>query len=848
MLKPTSKYEESSRLRSELCTAGQIRLSFASSKCCSQNCVQNLIRDFGDDDRTTSSSSSVRREHHQSISSFQYCQGIGISKSNMGICAFDSFVEEVRRPLSELIRGCPSEVEANKQLRYYLVQKFTENRVFVSKNNYSYIYQLHSLSRGAIPVCKTAYIIITGLKASIIDYAQRQVREGISAESILFDKEDDSEHKISSLKDAFDHFALDFSLYEQNLNNFVDVVNIPDTSTGFICATFLAEWFQLAGEQEPNADEIHIDFVSKDEVYEEYKADPFVNSHDKVYEIGAFLKIWREVFPKVKMREYKNVTGKCAVCDACKNMMRQCRNKSVRIIIREYRLMHRAYYMGEKLLYYQRRAEAVNSNGEIGSIIIDKMGTHATSLPILSNLNSLTPPFPVAVTGAISHGSNETTFYLSTPNVDTGASYTIHCILSEMKKLFTANNFKPLKKIYIEADGASDNVAKAVLAACEHLTFKRFCPLIIIARLPVGHTHEDIDSRFGKIWTYIRTRHVYTFDEFCKAIKSAFGYSPLISVQPVFAVYNYKAYYDQFIDPSLIDKYSKLEGTQLYFKIQPLRDEDRACNPANILVRTNYRKFGQDYSLGLRPNQLPNSEESSSSSVAENDLPFQPVVIHASWIPESAKDIECPFPQPCALACPCKEKAAGISFLSTVPEGKPVPLEFSNDYLEKFSKFLDAADTFFRLRREDSSAEYWRLFALHKMPRTNSVHDFTPFYDIDQPLWPYLYGGESFVPEQYTVVVGSSSFPQSRNSTTGFSSESHRLRATTFDLEFLEHIVQNKQTIPWRGHRKSYKNWEFKRACIMQRIYLTRGSGENKRSQKGTCVAWCDADINEGNK
>jgi hypothetical protein len=46
--------------------------------------------------------------------------------------------------------------------------------------------------------------------------------------------------------------------------------------------------------------------------------------------------------------------------------------------------MHRSFYMGEKLLYYERRKEA---NGEIGSIIIDKMGTHATQLPLLSNLN-----------------------------------------------------------------------------------------------------------------------------------------------------------------------------------------------------------------------------------------------------------------------------------------------------------------------------------------------------------------------------------------------------------------------------------------------------------------------------
>ena len=151
--------------------------------------------------------------------------------------------------------------------------------------------------------------------------------------------------------------------------------------------------------------------------------------------------------------------------------------------------------MGEKLLYYQRRAEAANSGGEVGSIIIDKMGSHSTQLPICGHSTQFTPFFGVTVTGAISHGTNETTFYCSMPNVLTGASYSIYCIFMEMRKLFEANGRRPLQKVYIEIDGASDNTAKAVLAACEHLVLKKFCPLILLARLPVGHTHEDIDSR-----------------------------------------------------------------------------------------------------------------------------------------------------------------------------------------------------------------------------------------------------------------------------------------------------------------------------------------------------------------
>lgn len=831
MLKPAEKQVDIARLRTELCSAADIRLRFTNASCCNLNCIPNLIRD-----------SSSGYNH----SSSQFCQLIGVPDNHLSVIAFDNFVEEVRKPFYDLTMGSKNEGEASKQLRHYLVQKFSENRTAKTEHYFKFVYTLHSLVRGSVTVCKCAYVILTGVKVEVINYAQRLVRDGVSAESVFMGNNNledaNSDGNVNSLRAAFDHFALDFNLYEQNINNFVEVVNIPDTPTGYICATFLAEWFQLAGEQEPNADEIHIDVISQTEVFEEYKTDPYVLSHEKVYSYNSFIKIWRDVFPKIKIREYKNVTGKCAVCDACKNMSSKNRSKSMRLIIRQYKLMHRAYYMGEKLLYYQRRAEAAGSNGEIGSIIIDKMGTHSTQLPILSNLNSLKPPFPVAVTGAISHGSNETTFYVSTPNVSTGASYTIHCILSELRKLYQANKYNRLKKVYIEIDGASDNVAKAVLAACEHVVYKKFCDQLVLARLPVGHTHEDIDSRFGKIWTYIRTKHIYTFDAFIGAIHKAFGCSSLISVQPVFAIYDYKNYYDRFIDPQLVDKYSRQEFTQLYFKVQPLRDEDYACNPSNLLVRTNYRKFGQDYSVHLRPNPV----EERSDSVADV-LPFQPVLLHAVWMPENATDIICPYPQPCRYECPCKEKAIGISFLKAVPVGMPNPLKFEAGWLASFSKFLDLSDSWFRLRKEYSVADYWAAFARLRMPRSENVDDFLVSYDIDIPLGEYLYGSASFIPSITATTDDESTIGRrGRNNTTGFSDSSHRLRASIFDLELMDHIRQSIQSIPWRGHRFNYHNWEFDKPCILTRVLCTRGSGSNKTMKKGTCVAWCSSDCNEG--
>ena len=253
-----------------------IRLAYERQSCCSKNCMQKLIQgSFGSTPSTQRSSSSGGSSVHQqrsnrsssnssssafsidddvtTIDSSVYCQQIGMPMSSIPILEFDKFIEEVRRPLFALTAGTTSKEEANDQIRYYLVQKFTENRIGdpSNKHNFLYHYQLHSLSRGVITVCKTTYIIITGISVTAIDYAQRLVRKNTSAESIILKGCDDElSLKQESLKEAFVSFGMNYNLYQQNVNQFVDIMKIPDSPTAFICVTFLAEWFELAGEQE----------------------------------------------------------------------------------------------------------------------------------------------------------------------------------------------------------------------------------------------------------------------------------------------------------------------------------------------------------------------------------------------------------------------------------------------------------------------------------------------------------------------------------------------------------------------------------------------------------------------
>ena len=127
----------------------------------------------------------------------------------------------------------------------------------------------------------------------------------------------------------------------------------------------------------------------------------------------------------------------------------------------------------------------------------------------------------------------------------------IHCILCEIEKIIKSELPLP-KKLYVQIDGGSENSARSVYAFFEHFVILGGCLKVYITRLMVGHTHEDIDGRFGRIWVKIRYMHVYTPQELEEAIHNSFRKTDHeINIVYVIAICNYKDYYEKFIDKSL---------------------------------------------------------------------------------------------------------------------------------------------------------------------------------------------------------------------------------------------------------------------------------------------------------
>ena len=85
-----------------------------------------------------------------------------------------------------------------------------------------------------------------------------------------------------------------------------------------------------------------------------------------------------------------------------------------------------------------------------------------------------------------------------------------------------------------------------MLVICEIIVACHVCTEIVFTRLPVGHTHEDIDAKFGVLWVHFRLKPVLSPQQYEKEIKAAFneGTNKLeVNVVDIFCVPDYKSFF-----------------------------------------------------------------------------------------------------------------------------------------------------------------------------------------------------------------------------------------------------------------------------------------------------------------
>ena len=86
---------------------------------------------------------------------------------------------------------------------------------------------------------------------------------------------------------------------------------LPQTETSQRTFIWLKNYFELVGDQMSNVTEVHVDFITYHGMHQEY-SELFLLQQSNCYD--RFIKFIHELFPIVKIREFKSVQSKCEAC------------------------------------------------------------------------------------------------------------------------------------------------------------------------------------------------------------------------------------------------------------------------------------------------------------------------------------------------------------------------------------------------------------------------------------------------------------------------------------------------------------------------------------------------------
>ena len=295
----------------------------------------------------------------------------------------------------------------------------------------------------------------------------------------------------------------------------------------------------------------------------------------------------------VNPKEYQENVGHA--CAYINELRQKQKGEEVMRACKHLMIMHRGgLFMLERLEYRRRIQEAVSlSPNTIMSSIIDGASQNHCTIPHPGENVEFSNGLEQHIEGVLTHGQGFT-IYRSFPTVDADADFSIFCLLSELEKWKDSHQQNFPQIWYIQIDGGSENANKYLLAALEYIVAKRLVQKIVLTRLPVGHTHEDIDACFGVIASWYGRHIVHTPQEYAQALEDAFGAESSSSklkckVVDVLVVPNYQEFFASSIDTHF-KRLHKMEWTQHQYRFEAVT----LSNYFPTGVKFTYRKYSCD--------------------------------------------------------------------------------------------------------------------------------------------------------------------------------------------------------------------------------------------------------------
>ena len=443
-----------------------------------------------------------------------------------------------------------------------------------------------------IPVCRECFAACYGSSHNLVDACCKEIRpegdkpEVVNAEPVLNDRTAIDPKNKQFYKDIQ---ALLATKGESLTPHQRAMMYVGNTVKAMDAYQWMDYFFTAYGCKVSNCEQIHIDHMEQKELWKEYEDDV-----GEVRALGyhAFLELWYTCFPHVRVREYKQCCGKCITCLKLTEARRGTKSKIKKDYISRLFYFHRITFMGERKTYAERRYLAREFPEKYLSTISDGMAQLHCLLPYFANNYTVNVHYKQHIQGIINHGRT-LTLYRTFNNIANGSNLAIHTWLMNLEDIH-----KKLKKIgkrlpdtiFAQIDGGSENANTTMKAICELMVARGLTKRVVMTRLPPGHTHEDIDAVFGKIWKYVAGRAVYTPQGYRRILSESLRKRNIdVIVVDVMCVPNYRLYMNEYIDPKLA-RWDKEKWTELQWSFEAVEKSDLYPHG----VKVTYRKYSAD--------------------------------------------------------------------------------------------------------------------------------------------------------------------------------------------------------------------------------------------------------------
>jgi len=234
-----------------------------------------------------------------------------------------------------------------REKKTFFITKIRECTTGYSKENYSKMqWKVGNLSvnNQIHLVCKKRFLTCYGVGHTYIDGIIKLVKGGTqSCNNTLNDStaiiSREFENEIISIADSFGQSLT----YEQ-----VAAMKLPNTEKSLLCYGWLHRFFSEVADETPNKKgEVHIECSDKKQIWKEFVdtmqtfSSPFLNYPN-------FCQLWSNCFQHVKLRKFKAVSGKCAICAKLSELRDRHKDVTSKRQITALHALHRSTYMGER--------------------------------------------------------------------------------------------------------------------------------------------------------------------------------------------------------------------------------------------------------------------------------------------------------------------------------------------------------------------------------------------------------------------------------------------------------------------------------------------------------------------